>query len=156
MRPFIRRADCLPVHPARPTSWDLQRIGAVGLEVLTATTGDTTDELRERLLERGFHEALGTDSFGAALKSRADTGRPRQPPPGNGRGNARHRVQPHTRRARFAESAVMRTPKSPPERLRRSSKSAGRRSPALGRFDSFAAPLREIRLYRLLWRLRPG
>lgn len=32
-------------------AWDLQRIGAVGLQVLCAGTHDTATELRERLLE---------------------------------------------------------------------------------------------------------
>jgi hypothetical protein len=42
----------------RPTAWDLQAIGAAGLEVLAMSTGEVAHELRERLLERGFHEAL--------------------------------------------------------------------------------------------------
>jgi hypothetical protein len=42
-----------------PEPWDLQRIGAAGLELLPSATGDAARELRERLLERGFHEALG-------------------------------------------------------------------------------------------------
>jgi hypothetical protein len=41
-----------------PKPWYLQRIGALGLEVLAAATGDTATELRERLVERGFYEAL--------------------------------------------------------------------------------------------------
>ncbi|WP_156028186.1 hypothetical protein [Candidatus Solirubrobacter pratensis] len=39
--------------------WDLQRIGAAGLSILPSAAGDVARELRERLLERGFHEALG-------------------------------------------------------------------------------------------------
>lgn len=42
-----------------PKPWDLQRIGDAGLEVLPSATGNAARELRERLLERGFHEALG-------------------------------------------------------------------------------------------------
>lgn len=41
-----------------PPPWDLQRIGALGLEVLPMVTdGDAATDLRERLLERGFHDA---------------------------------------------------------------------------------------------------
>jgi hypothetical protein len=41
-----------------PAPWDLQRIGALGLEVLPAVTdADAAADLRERLLERGFHDA---------------------------------------------------------------------------------------------------
>jgi hypothetical protein len=43
-----------------PKPWDLQNVGAVGLQVLAAATCDTAAELRERLLERGFHEAVGS------------------------------------------------------------------------------------------------
>jgi hypothetical protein len=42
-----------------PKPWDLQSIGAVGLQVLPAATGATATELREQLLGRGFYEALG-------------------------------------------------------------------------------------------------
>ncbi len=45
---------------ADPKAWELEQIGAVGLRLLqTGTTGDeeVRNELRERLLERGFHDA---------------------------------------------------------------------------------------------------
>lgn len=42
-----------------PKPWDLQRIGAVGIQVLPAATGNAATELREHLLERGFYEARG-------------------------------------------------------------------------------------------------
>ena len=42
-----------------PEPWDLHRIGELGLQVLPEATGDAATELRERLLERGFYEALG-------------------------------------------------------------------------------------------------
>jgi hypothetical protein len=42
-----------------PTPWDLQRIGAVGLDVLPSVTDDAAAaDLRERLLERGFNAAI--------------------------------------------------------------------------------------------------
>lgn len=41
-----------------PRPWDLERIGTVGLAVLASAAGEDARELRERLLERGFHEAL--------------------------------------------------------------------------------------------------
>jgi hypothetical protein len=41
-----------------PQPWNVARIGAAGLEVLPAATGEAASDLRERLLERGFHEAL--------------------------------------------------------------------------------------------------
>jgi hypothetical protein len=41
-----------------PEPWDVERIGARGLEVLSATTdNDAAADLRERLLERGFYDA---------------------------------------------------------------------------------------------------
>jgi hypothetical protein len=40
-----------------PKPWDLQRIGAVGLQVLPLADEKTAPDLRERLLERGFFEA---------------------------------------------------------------------------------------------------
>jgi hypothetical protein len=41
-----------------PPPWDLQRIGALGLKVLPMVTeSDAAADLRERLLERGFHDA---------------------------------------------------------------------------------------------------
>jgi hypothetical protein len=41
-----------------PDPWDLERIGARGLEILrNATDSDVAAELREQLLERGFHDA---------------------------------------------------------------------------------------------------
>jgi hypothetical protein len=41
-----------------PPPWDLQRIGALGLEVLPVVTdGDAATDLRQRLLECGFHDA---------------------------------------------------------------------------------------------------
>jgi hypothetical protein len=43
-----------------PKPWDLQQIGAVELEVLNLATGKVATELRERLLDRGFHQALGS------------------------------------------------------------------------------------------------
>jgi hypothetical protein len=43
-----------------PKPWDLQRIGAVGLEILPHADDETASELRERLLERGFFEARGS------------------------------------------------------------------------------------------------
>jgi hypothetical protein len=43
-----------------PKPWDLQRIGELGLQVLPHAIGDAATELRERLLERGFYEALGS------------------------------------------------------------------------------------------------
>jgi hypothetical protein len=43
---------------AGPKSWDIQRIGVLGLQVLLEATGDAGAELRERLLGRGFYEAL--------------------------------------------------------------------------------------------------
>lgn len=39
--------------------WEIQRVGAIGLEILTAATGAEADTLRERLLERGFYDARG-------------------------------------------------------------------------------------------------
>lgn len=42
-----------------PKPWDLQRIGAVGLQILPHADGETAPDLRERLLERGFFEARG-------------------------------------------------------------------------------------------------
>ncbi|MGZ6692846.1 MAG: hypothetical protein ACXVHQ_36245 [Solirubrobacteraceae bacterium] len=41
-----------------PASWDMQRIGEIGLEVLQLANGSPAAELRERLLERGFHAAI--------------------------------------------------------------------------------------------------
>lgn len=48
---------------ADPRAWELERIGAVGLRLLRSGLGSTSarDELRERLLERGFNEAAGID-----------------------------------------------------------------------------------------------
>lgn len=43
-----------------PKPWDLQRIGAVGLQILPDAVGETARDLRERLLERGFFEARGS------------------------------------------------------------------------------------------------
>lgn len=43
-----------------PKPWDLQRIGAVGLQVLPNANEETAPDLRERLLERGFFEARGS------------------------------------------------------------------------------------------------
>jgi hypothetical protein len=40
-----------------PKPWDLQHIGAVGLEILPHADDETAPDLRERLLERGFFEA---------------------------------------------------------------------------------------------------
>jgi hypothetical protein len=41
-----------------PAPWDLRRIGSLGLEVLPMVTeNDAAADLRERLLERGFHDA---------------------------------------------------------------------------------------------------
>jgi hypothetical protein len=41
-----------------PEPWDVDRIGARGIEVLNATSdGDAAADLRERLLERGFYNA---------------------------------------------------------------------------------------------------
>lgn len=39
--------------------WELERVGAVGLSLLAADTGDQTErtDLKNRLFERGFHEA---------------------------------------------------------------------------------------------------
>lgn len=44
---------------ADPKAWELEQIGAVGLRLLQTGTGDpeVRNELRERLLERGFHDA---------------------------------------------------------------------------------------------------
>lgn len=44
---------------ADPKAWELEQIGAVGLRLLGSDVGDqkVRDELRERLLERGFHDA---------------------------------------------------------------------------------------------------
>jgi hypothetical protein len=46
---------------ADPKAWELEQIGAAGLRLLQSGTGDqeVRDELRERLLERGFHDARG-------------------------------------------------------------------------------------------------
>jgi hypothetical protein len=41
-----------------PAPWDVRRIGEVGLDVLRAATGPPREDLRERLLERGFHPAV--------------------------------------------------------------------------------------------------
>jgi hypothetical protein len=41
-----------------PKPWDLQRIGEIGLRVLPEATSEAATDLRERLLERGFYEAL--------------------------------------------------------------------------------------------------
>ena len=42
-----------------PPTWDLEKIGEAGLQLVKTFTGDTHvwHELQERLLERGFHEA---------------------------------------------------------------------------------------------------
>lgn len=41
-----------------PTPWDLERIGTLGLEILPMVTDHVAaTDLRERLLERGFHDA---------------------------------------------------------------------------------------------------
>ncbi len=44
---------------ADPKAWELEQIGAVGLRLLRSDVGDQEErnELRERLLERGFHDA---------------------------------------------------------------------------------------------------
>jgi hypothetical protein len=44
---------------ADPKAWELEQIGAVGLRLLRSGVGDREErnELRERLLERGFHDA---------------------------------------------------------------------------------------------------
>ncbi len=44
---------------ADPKAWELEQIGAVGLRLLGSRIGDqeVRNELRERLLERGFHDA---------------------------------------------------------------------------------------------------
>jgi len=44
---------------ADPKAWELEQIGAVGLRLLRSGVGDHEErnELRERLLERGFHDA---------------------------------------------------------------------------------------------------
>jgi hypothetical protein len=44
---------------ADPKAWELEQIGAVGLRLLGSRVGDqeVRNELRERLLERGFHDA---------------------------------------------------------------------------------------------------
>jgi len=48
---------------ADPKAWELERIGAVGLRLLRGGTGSppARQELRERLLERGFNEATEID-----------------------------------------------------------------------------------------------
>lgn len=48
---------------ADPKAWELERIGEVGLRLLRGATGSplVRQELRERLLERGFNEATGID-----------------------------------------------------------------------------------------------
>jgi hypothetical protein len=40
-----------------PQPWELQRIGAAGLELLPTVGAHSADELRERLLQRGFYSA---------------------------------------------------------------------------------------------------
>jgi hypothetical protein len=40
-----------------PAPWDVSRIGDVGLDVLRTATGPPREDLRERLLERGFYAA---------------------------------------------------------------------------------------------------
>lgn len=71
---IAERAEAMPVDArvlklvglllgADPRAWELERIGAVGLRFLRSGLGSTSirEELRERLLERGFNEAAGID-----------------------------------------------------------------------------------------------